>query len=148
MKVLVSLHYASAHTLNHVTFSDFSRMPPKQFLASRNNAMASKLCGFCHINLKCDKSHIASHIGSYSIALATLENVILTVKICVPNGMQPELKLLPVSTTPSWFLSTPKGWLSKHSAPRNWHAVRPSVCLSGANRLPKYKYSMAELGIL
>ena len=26
------------------------------------------------------------------------------------------------------FLSTPKGWLSKHSAPRNWHAVRPSVC--------------------
>ena len=47
------------------------------------------------------------------------------------------------------FLNQPRrGGYQKHSAPRNWHAVRPSVrpsvCPSGANSLPKYKCRRAE----
>ena len=34
---------------------------------------------------------------------ATLENIILVVKIGSLSGMKPEIKLLPVSATPSWF---------------------------------------------
>ena len=47
---------------------------------------------------------------------------------------------------------TPKGWLSNSGSRKLGHADRLSVCLSvrlsEANRLPNYKRSRAELGIL
>ena len=47
--------------------------------------------------------HLIVNHGRYAIVSATLENIILAVKIGSPSGLLPELKLLPVSTTPSWF---------------------------------------------
>ena len=47
--------------------------------------------------------HLIVNRGRYAIVSATLENIILAVKIGSLSGLLPELKLLPVSTTPSWF---------------------------------------------